>query len=439
MGLEVTAKVADAALLELPWAIPLDLWSGDQVVAMPKGISRHLVRFVPLGDRVAAVKETTAELAHREYALLRELRSHGIPSVKPLAVVEGRRDAEGNELKPALVTRHLKFSLPYRAVFSQSLRPATATRLVDALALLLARLHAVGFFWGDVSLSNTLFRRDAGAFAAYLVDAETGVFVPEGLSDGQRENDLDIARVNIAGELLDLEAAGHIEAGLDPIAIANGIVTAYRALWSELTETEEFSTAESWRLEQRVQRLNDLGFDIAEMTIQTDDSGRRVRIRPKVVDAGHHQRRLLRLTGLDAEENQARRLLNDLDRFRAESARGYTEERAAAEWMSRVFEPVVRSVPPEYRGKLAPAEVFHQYMEHRWYMSEQRGSAVPMSEALSSYIYDVLAFRRDEAELIDPPTGAFTSVINVVSPKTGAIRTVRDDDDDEVADWRDLV
>ncbi len=43
-----------------------------------------------------------------------------------------------------------------------------------SLAVLLVRLHVVGFYWGDVSLSNTLFRRDAETFAAYLVDAETG-------------------------------------------------------------------------------------------------------------------------------------------------------------------------------------------------------------------------------------------------------------------------
>jgi tRNA A-37 threonylcarbamoyl transferase component Bud32 len=41
------------------------------------------------------------------------------------------------------------------------------------MVVLVARLHLIGLFWGDVSLSNTLFRRDAGAFAAYLVDAET--------------------------------------------------------------------------------------------------------------------------------------------------------------------------------------------------------------------------------------------------------------------------
>ena len=47
--------------------------------------------------------------------------------------------------------------------------------------------------------------------------------------------------------------------------------------------------------------------------IATDLDGTHLRIEPKVVDAGHHQRRLLRLTGLDTEEFQARRLLNDLD------------------------------------------------------------------------------------------------------------------------------
>ena len=36
------------------------------------------------------------------------------------------------------------------------------------------RIHLAGFFWGDCSLSNALFRRDAGALCGRLVDAETG-------------------------------------------------------------------------------------------------------------------------------------------------------------------------------------------------------------------------------------------------------------------------
>src|SRR6185437_10802392 len=62
--------------------------------------------------------------------------------------------------------------------------PDLRTHLLNAFAELLARLHLGGFFWGDCSLSNTLFRRDAGALSAYLVDAETGELHAE-LSDGQ--------------------------------------------------------------------------------------------------------------------------------------------------------------------------------------------------------------------------------------------------------------
>ena len=424
--------MADPALLDLPWELPLESWPSEAIAALPKGISRHLVRFAHLGGHVVAIKETTAEMAKGEYEMLRMLQRIEIPCVEPVAVITNRTDVEGEALKPVLVTRHLRFSLPYRALFSQTLRPDTATRLVDALAVLLVRLHIVGFFWGDVSLSNTLFRRDAGAFAAYLVDAETGKLYEGGLSNGQRENDLEIARVNIAGELLDLEAGGRVADELDPLRISNGIVEAYRSLWKELTGSESFSTAERWRINERVNRLNDLGFDIEELAIRTDDTGTTVRIQPKVVDAGHHQRRLLRLTGLDAEENQARRLLNDLDSYRAAYGKAdLDEEMVAHEWLMRVFEPVVRAIPTDLRGKLEPAEVFHQLLEHRWFMAQQAGHDIPLAEAVTSYVNQVLRHRRDEATVLGPPTGS-TSTIEVV-PETSAIAVVDPDDEN---DWR---
>jgi hypothetical protein len=424
-SLNITAATVDPALLDLPWNIPLEQWSNDHIAVLPKGISRHLVRFANLSGYVIAIKETTDEMAKREYEMLRTLQRIDIPCVDPVAIITNRTDDEGNPLKSALVTRHLQFSLPYRALFSQTLRPDTATRLVDALAVLLVRLHIVGFFWGDVSLSNTLFRRDAGAFAAYLVDAETGQLYDGGLSNGQRENDLEIARVNIAGELMDLEAGGRVDEGLDPIKVSNGIVAAYRSLWKELTGSESFASSERWRINSRVDRLNDLGFDIGELAIKTDESGTTVRIQPKVVDAGHHQRRLLRLTGLDAEENQARRLLNDLDSYAATlGKRGLDEEAMAHEWLLRVFEPVVRAIPSELKGKLEQAEVFHQMLDHRWFMSQNENRDVPLAEAVSSYINEVLRHRRDEATVIGPPTDTIS--IPVIS-------------EDEASDWRAKV
>ncbi len=423
-SLSITAAIVDPALLDLPWTLPLELWPDETIAALPKGISRHIVRFVNLSGYVVAIKETSAELAKREYEMLRALQRLDIPCVDPLAVITNRTAADGEALESVLVTRHLKFSLPYRALYSQSLRPDTATRLVDALAVLLVRLHIIGFFWGDVSLSNTLFRRDAGAFAAYLVDAETGQLY-DGLSNGQRENDLEIARINIAGELLDLQAGGRLEDDIDPVEISNGIVAQYRTLWKELTAPEEFDQSERWRINSRVERLNNLGFDIEELAIKTDETGTQVRIQPKVVDAGHHSRRLLRLTGLDAQENQARRLLNDLDSYRAAfNKQDLDEEVVAHEWTARVFEPVIRAIPRELRGRLEPAEIFHQLLDHRWFMSQNEGRDVPLAEAVSSYVDTVLRHRHDEATMINPPTGVFTQPVPI---------------SDEEVDWRSKV
>ena len=430
-SLSITASSVDAGLLALPWSTSLAEWPSDTIVSLPKGLSRHLVRFANLSGRVVAVKETTAEMARREYEMLGSLARLDVPCVGRVAVIDGRRTPKGEELPAALVTAHLKFSLPYRALFTQVLRPDTATRLVDALAVLLVRLHTVGFFWGDVSLSNTLFRRDAGAFAAYLVDAETGELHENGLTRGQREHDLDVARTNIAGEIMDLEAGGRLEGGVDAVAIADGIMSSYRSLWSALTDTESFAANETWRITERVQRLNALGFDIGEMSIDEAADGARVLIQPKVVDAGHHQRRLLRLTGLDVQENQARRLLNDMDEFAARVSRlGSDEEMVAHEWLTRVFEPVVKAIPWDLRAKLEPAEVFHQVLEHRWYMSQARGRSIPIAEVLSSYIDGVLRHRRAEATVMGPPTE--TMAVPVV---TGDV-PVSDEDD---VDWRDLV
>ncbi|HEX7188285.1 MAG TPA: DUF4032 domain-containing protein, partial [Actinomycetes bacterium] len=376
MALQLLAAPSDPALLDLPWNVPLEEWPADQLVSLPRGISRHVVRFVRLGSAVYAVKEVGEVIALREYGLLRQLERRDLPAVEAVGVLSGRVDDHGQPLDAALITRHLQFSLPYRALFSSTLRPDTATRLLDALAALLVRMHTAGFYWGDCSLSNTLFRRDAGAFAAYLVDAETGELHGT-LSNGQRHYDLDLARTNIAGELLDLEAGGLLHESIDPVITADQVVERYTSLWDELLGSETFETGERFRIDQRIRRLNDLGFDVAELTIVTDIEGRTVHLEPKVVDAGHHSRRLLRLTGLDVEENQARRLLNDLDAYRAaKDIQNEDEEIVAHRWVTESFEPVVQAVPKELRGKLEPAEVFHEVLEHRWFLSERAGRDV---------------------------------------------------------------
>ncbi|PFG35281.1 DUF4032 domain-containing protein [Sanguibacter antarcticus] len=405
-NLQITAASPDPALLDLPWDVPLEEWPASVLAALPRGLSRHVVRFVRLSGGVIAVKEIGESVAYREYELLRQLSRVDVPSVEPVGVITGRQDKNGERLEAVLITKHLQFSLPYRSLFSQTLRPDTATRLIDALAVLLVRLHLIGFYWGDVSLSNTLFRRDAETFAAYLVDAETGD-LHQKLSVGQRTYDVDLARTNIIGELMDLAAGELLDEDIDTIAIGDALLERYNELWSALTEEESFGSDERWRVAARIERLNHLGFDVGELEMTTDIDGTSVQIQPKVVDAGHHSRRLMRLTGLDVQENQARRLLNDLDSFRAATERqNDDEEFVAHDWFSGIFEPTVRAVPRDQRRKLEPAQLFHEVLDHRWFVSEQAGRDVPMSEAVESYVDQVLRHRPDEMAILGLPPEA---------------------------------
>jgi Domain of unknown function (DUF4032)/Lipopolysaccharide kinase (Kdo/WaaP) family len=385
MALRIMATTPHPALLTLPWDKPLEEWDGPFLVALPRGLSRHIVRFVRVEHEVYAVKETREPIAWGEYRLLRDLRRIKVPAVDPVGVVTGRENDEDEAIEPALITRHLSHSMPYRELFSRGVRPDTMPKLVDALVVLLVKLHLAGFFWGDCSLSNTLFRRSAGEFAAYLVDAETGE-LHQTLSDGQRNYDLEIASSNLFAEMLDLQAGEMMSEDIDALELATGLPDRYLGLWNELTSTENFSTEEMWRIEQRISRLNALGFDVDELDIVTDWDGSTVRIQPKVVDSGHHQRRLQGLTGLDVEENQARRLLNDLDAYAAATdAQGEDPAMVAHRWLTEIFLPVVAKAPAEKRADLDPAEIFHEILEHRWYLSERAGQEVNIFDAGSNY------------------------------------------------------
>ena len=169
-----------------------------------------------------------------------------------------------------------------------------------------------------------------------------------------------------------------------------------------------------------MRRLNDLGFDVAELQVDTQPDGEHITVAPKVVDAGHHTRRLMQLTGLDVEENQARRLLNDLDSYRMKLGLGPQDEQIAAHrWVTDRFERVMSEVGPELRGKLEPAEIFHEVLEHRWFMSEQAGASVPFGDAVADYVANVLSAKPDEISVLGSREGTVsddTATLRIVLP-----------------------
>jgi tRNA A-37 threonylcarbamoyl transferase component Bud32 len=387
VSFQLVARTGHPDFLDLPWSDPLEEWDSPRFVEVARGIGRHVVRFVDYDGALYALKELPPRLAQREYRLLRALTELGLPVVEAVGVVSERGASE----ESVLLTRYLEYSLPYRLVLSRVVLPAPLDLLLDAFAELVVRLHLTGFFWGDCTLSNTLFRRDAGRLSAYLVDAETSE-LHEQLSDGQRMHDLELARENLFGELLDVGRE-------DALELVEQVIANYERLWSELTHEEVFARDERFRLEERLRRLNELGFDAAEVELLGTEDGYRLRLRSRVVEPGHHRRRLLRLTGLGAQENQARRLLADLDVFRAElEGRGepaISEAALAGRWLNEVFEPAIASIPAELWGKREAAELYHELLEHRWYQSQRKGRDVGRDEALRSYV-DFLRSLPDE-------------------------------------------
>jgi hypothetical protein len=355
------------------------------------GLHRHQVRMVETSELTYVVKELPDDLALREWRLLRELLEDGLPTAEVVGVVTGR----SGEADGLIITRHLDYSLPYRVLLSgRALQiPYLGERVLDALAGLLVRLHLGGFFWGDCSLSNTLFRRDADALSAYIIDVETGERHPS-LSDGQRRLDLQIATENVAGDLLDLQMGGLLADGIDPVETAIAIQQAYDGLWAELTEVDEFNAMETFRVDQRLRRLHELGFDASELELVSTGGGTRLRMVPRVVEHGFHQQRLRSLTGLQAEENQARRLLNDISRYSAvleqRTGKKVRESAAATRWLDDRFEPTIAAIPRDLVDKLEPAELYHQVLEHRWFLSEKAGGDVGMKETVDSYVREVL-------------------------------------------------
>ncbi len=385
MRVQVAHPSEHAAIADLPYRIPLDDWNMDNVHPV-LGLHRHVVKLVEVEGVSYVVKELPDHLALREYRLLRQIADDGLPTAEMVAVVTNRSAGDG-----MIVTRHLDYSLPYRSLLQgRGLEiPYLGDRLLDALVALLVRIHLAGFFWGDCSLSNTLFRRDAGTLQAYIIDVETAEQHDE-LTDGQRGLDIELATNNVAGGLLDLQAAGLLADEIDPIPFALAIGDRYGDLWSELTAESTAALGDVLPMRQRLDRLHDLGFDVDEMELVTTEDGTAVRFVPKVVEHGFHAEQLASLTGLVAGENQARRMLDDIRSYGAwlssESERPIPFNVAAVRWLDRVFEPVMAAVPTELLDRLEPAEVFHQLLEHRWYLSERMGRDVKLIEVLDDYV-----------------------------------------------------
>ncbi|MEX2654212.1 MAG: DUF4032 domain-containing protein [Acidimicrobiia bacterium] len=386
---ELTIRTGHPDFLDLPWDNSLSDWELDNIVDLPKGISRHEVRFLQYPQGVYAVKELPTRAARQDYTVLRTLESFGGPAVRPVGLVERRDPDKYSERSAALITAYEPFSFSYRELVQGPGFGARRSQMLDAFAGLLVELHLAGVFWGDCSLSNVLYRFDAEAIETVMVDAETAVVFDEGhISDGRRMEDIEIMIINVAGGMADIAASQGIDLDHADLSLGEDIADRYHGLWKELTAEPTIGLEERYQIGNRIDRLNDLGFNVEEVDlIPQGEGGSRLKLKLKVGGRTFHATRLKELTGIEALEHQAKQLLADLYYFQANltitSPTG--KNVAAIQWRVSQFEPMVDRLR-QLEGVVDPVQAYCDLLLHRYVMSEGFGRDVGLEAAWDDWL-----------------------------------------------------
>ncbi len=384
----MTIRPGHPDFLDLPWTIPLTQWALPNILELPKGISRHPVIFLEYRPQIYVIKELPVEPARRDYSVLRTLEDAEAPAVRPVGLIEYRVDDPGEEHSSALITLYERFSFSYRELIAGGGFGPRRNQMLDAFAGLLVRLHLAGCFWGDCSLNNVLYRYDGDAIQTLLVDAETSFVVEGELTDGQRGEDLDTMIDNVAGGMADIAAETGFDLDQADLTLGDDIAGRYRNLWHELSRHETVRSDERYRITERINCINELGFDVSEIDlIPAADDTAELRLELRLGGGNYHAQRLESLTGVRAGENQARKILSDLHYFNARTGAGPSQlgkEIGAIRWRVEEFEPIMAALK-KLTGIADPIQGYTDLLHHRYLMAYELHRDVPTAEALAEW------------------------------------------------------
>lgn len=374
--------------LDLPWSKPLEEWAEccARIENLPRGLSRHSVVFVNYDGVLFALKELSPGMAENEYRLLTAMEDFRLPVVTPVGYIETQT---ADHRHSVLITRYLDNSLPYRSLFMSNSLVRYREHLLDAIAGLLVQLHLSEIYWGDCSLSNTLFRRDAGALQAFLVDAETAV-IYNNIPAVQRYDDLVVMEENVDGDLADLSASHLLAEGVPVSDTGIYIRLSYQRLWEEITREDIIHSSEHYRIQERIRALNELGFSVGEVELTETGNGEQLRLRVMVSDRNFHHDQLQTLTGIDAQEHQARQMMNEIQELKATLSRQLNRSAslsaAAHYWIEHNYQPVIALLQQNQQQDQDWAELYCQVLEHKWFLSERAKHDVGHQAATDDYM-----------------------------------------------------
>ncbi len=357
------------SLQQLPWHKPLADWKPREVrfLNIRSGLSRHLVRFIKIRHTAFAVKETSSEVAGKEFASYVKLREMDVPTLLPVGKV-----FRGEGIVPVhtgvglqaevrstgyIITRLLEYSIPDYFLFRRDFKKMNRQRIWDAIVRLFVELHCKGVYWGDASLSNMMIVFVKQAFPeigvrtvlrAVLADAETVEFHPH-LSDSLRGADLENFFDSMAWTEADLRASGVVR---DPMMSSEDrqyIIQRYH----DLFEIE--------REEQSFELITNIDVD--------------------------------RLIGPFQLRGQSKALLQHIYEHKwylsETGKREVPVEEAAHDWYINVFKPVILlfgefAIMDDFPDRTA-SSIYLDIMVHKYYLSERTGRDVGLVPAIESY------------------------------------------------------
>ncbi len=412
-------RAEDRQRLEgLPWQIPLEEWPGHGVtlLSIRRGESRHPVIFVERDGVRYAIKETTPHMAEREIRNLRQIESRGIPVLTAVGTVSvtdqsilldtqgpggvpqytsGDRGYTVTRLAPRVIPHALLFRLPFSR--------RTKQHLLGAVALLMIELHEHGVYWGDPSLANVLMRIDGRSVLAIMADAETAELFPGPISEGLREQDLELFSESLIWQAEDLRIARGLPEEEVLVGEKDFLYFRRRYRWlrrehAQLAASPSFTTL--YQIQLLLEGLNHWGYSVLGTT------GKALHELTTVLP-GWYTRRIHELLHISVPRIYARRFYNMIlghQRIMSEQkGRDVSLEEAAQDWYTRYHLPAILLLRNHLTSAQDPLQAYFSIMDHKWKLSEKAGYEIPLDEAVVDWAMEQAA-GAGKLGTVDPAT-----------------------------------
>jgi len=265
----------------------------------------------------------------------------------------------------------------------------------------MVELHEHGVYWGDPSLANVLMRIDGRSVLAIMADAETAELFPGPISEGLREQDLELFHESLIWQAEDLRIARGLPEEEELVDEKDFLYFRRRYRWlrrehAQLAAAPSFTTL--YQIQQLLEGLNRWGYSVLGTTGKTLHEY-------TTILPGWHARRIHELLNISVPRMYARRFYNMIlghQRLMSEQeGREVSLEESAKDWYTRYHLPTILLLRNHLTSGQDPLKAYFSIMDHKWKLSEKAGYEIPLDEAVVDWALEQ-AQRAGKLGAVDP-------------------------------------